>query len=154
MSEAPTNGSNGVHPLNPPRVALITGAAQGIGRAIALRLSQDGLDVALNDIPSNLANLEAVRKEIMRNLGSNGSKRRCVLLTGDVSKEEGVIAMVENTVTELGGLDIVSTCSLRLALRRLRYSQMIANAGIAIVSELVESKRSDCLQPSLSTHAF
>ena len=33
------------------RVALVTGAAQGIGEAISLQLADDGLDIALNDIP-------------------------------------------------------------------------------------------------------
>ena len=112
MAEITANGSNGVsHVSTPPcpaRVALITGAAQGIGRAIALRLSQDGLEVALNDIPNNATNLEAVRKEILRRSEVNGSKRRCILLLGDVSKEEDVISMVDTTVSELGGLDVVS----------------------------------------------
>ena len=40
------------------RVALVTGAARGIGRGIALRLAADGLDVALNDIGANADQLD------------------------------------------------------------------------------------------------
>jgi len=45
-------------------VALVTGAAKGIGRAIALRLAVDGFDVAINDIPSNKHNLDSLAGEI------------------------------------------------------------------------------------------
>ena len=107
-----TNGTNGTThrdstadvAAKTTRIALVTGAAQGIGREIALRLARDGLDIALNDIPSNLANLEAVQEKIQ-----TGTKQRCVLLPGDVSKEEDVIGMVEGAVMELGGVDVVSS---------------------------------------------
>ncbi|RDB30309.1 Diacetyl reductase [(S)-acetoin forming] [Hypsizygus marmoreus] len=90
------------------RVALITGGAQGIGRAIALRLAADGLDVAVDDIPSQLPLLEEVVAEVQK-LG-----RKAIALTYDVSKEEDVQAMVDKTVSDLGRLDV-----------------MVANAGIS-----------------------
>ncbi|KAH7326803.1 hypothetical protein B0J17DRAFT_696832 [Rhizoctonia solani] len=89
------------------RVATVTGAAQGIGRAIALRLASDGIDLAVNDISSKQHELDQLVEEIKR-LG-----RKAITITGDVSKEAEVQAMVQKTVDELGSLDI-----------------MVANAGI------------------------
>ncbi|KAF8684283.1 KR domain [Rhizoctonia solani] len=89
------------------RVAIVTGAAQGIGRAVALKLASNGVDVALADIPSKQDALEQVVKEIER-LG-----RKSIVVTGDVSNEPQVQAIVQKTVEVLGGLDI-----------------MVANAGI------------------------
>lgn len=85
------------------RVALVTGGAQGIGRAIALRLAADGLDVAVDDILSETQRLEEVVTEIKK-LG-----RKAVALTCDVRKEDEVKGMVEQTVAGLGRLDVVCT---------------------------------------------
>jgi NAD(P)-dependent dehydrogenase (short-subunit alcohol dehydrogenase family) len=66
--------------LNEGSVALVTGAARGIGRAIALRLAADGLDVAVNDIEGSVARLESLVAEI-RTLG-----RRALAAPADVSE--------------------------------------------------------------------
>lgn len=46
------------------RVAFISGAARGMGRAIAVKLAADGFDVAINDIPASLAGLEETASEV------------------------------------------------------------------------------------------
>jgi NAD(P)-dependent dehydrogenase (short-subunit alcohol dehydrogenase family) len=96
---SPKSAKNVLH----TRVALVTGSAQGIGRAIALRLASDGLDVAVADLhwQPKLDALACVVKEIV-DLG-----RKSVAVTGDVSKEEDVKAMVNKVVSELGRLDVV-----------------------------------------------
>lgn len=66
------------------RVALVTGAARGIGRGIALRLAADGLDVAVNDIGANSSGLDGVAEEI-RGLG-----RRSATVVADVSRVDEV----------------------------------------------------------------
>ena len=86
------------------RVALITGSAQGIGRAIAIRLAEDGYDVALNDIASQKETLEDLKKQLVQDLG-----RKVIVVVADVSSEEEVKGMVESVVESLGALDVVSS---------------------------------------------
>lgn len=81
--------------------ALVTGAAQGIGRGIALRLAADGFDVALGDLPSSKDALETAAQEI-RALG-----RKAVAFTVDVTVEANVKSLIAYTVKELGSLDVV-----------------------------------------------
>jgi NAD(P)-dependent dehydrogenase (short-subunit alcohol dehydrogenase family) len=88
-----------------PRIALITGAAQGIGRAIALRLAEDGLDIAIADLASQRTKLDGVAEEV------RAKGRRCIVLECDVSQEEEVQHMVQATVDEFDGLDVVGVSS-------------------------------------------
>lgn len=83
-------------------VALVTGASQGIGRAIALRLAHDGFDIAVNDIARGRPGLEILTKEI------TAKGRKSVITIADVSSEREVKDMTEEVVQELGGLDVVS----------------------------------------------
>ena len=84
------------------KVALVTGAARGIGRAVALRLAKDGLDVAVNDLPST-PGLDELVREI------EGKGRRSIPVPADVSLEVEVEKMVLQVVEKLGSLDVVSS---------------------------------------------
>ena len=86
-----------------PRVAIVTGAAQGIGYAIAQRLAEDGIDVAINDIADKQKQIDSVVQEIRK------KGRRAISIPGDVSSETEVISMIEKTSSELGGVDIVGS---------------------------------------------
>lgn len=81
------------------RVAIVTGGARGIGRAIALRLAKDGLNVAINDLDA--AALQKVKVELEQ-LGA-----KAITLVGDVTKEEVVEKIVSDTVKELGYVDVM-----------------------------------------------
>ncbi|MFH1058944.1 MAG: SDR family NAD(P)-dependent oxidoreductase [Pseudomonadota bacterium] len=81
------------------KVAIITGAAQGIGAATALRFAAEGADLALCDL--NSARLEEVAAKV------RGQGRRCLDLIGSVSDRGFVRGLVERTRAELGGLDIL-----------------------------------------------
>lgn len=81
------------------RVALVTGAAQGIGRAIALALAEVGADVAGGDV--KLEQLQGVAKEIEA-LG-----RKTLALHLDVSSPDSVKEAVDKTLEVFGKIDIL-----------------------------------------------
>lgn len=95
------------------KVALITGAAQGIGRGIALRLAKEGADIALVDL--NPEKLRHVAEEVQV-LG-----RKASTFVADVGDREQVFQAVEHAHSTLGGLDI-----------------MVNNAGISQVKPLLD----------------
>ncbi len=82
------------------RVALVTGAGRGIGRAIALRLGEEGADVAVNYCRSKDAAEQVACK--IREMG-----RRATAVQGDVSDPESVESMVGAVTGEFGRIDIL-----------------------------------------------
>ena len=100
------------------KVALVTGAGMGIGRAIALRLAADGFRVVVNDIDQ--ASIDAVAGEIQ------AAGAAAVGVMADVSDREQVHAMVGTAVSHCGRLDV-----------------MVSNAGIVQVAPVMEITESD-----------
>jgi len=91
------------------RVALVTGAAQGLGEAISHRLACEGANLVVADL--NLAGAEKVAAEISAETG-----RKAIAAGVDVTKEDQVEAMLARTVAEYGRLDIaVSNAGILLS---------------------------------------
>ncbi|SHL05358.1 3-oxoacyl-[acyl-carrier-protein] reductase [Selenomonas ruminantium] len=82
------------------KVALVTGASRGIGRAIALKLAAEGAKVAIN-YAGNTAKAEEVKAEIEKNGG------QAILVQADVADAVAVEAMVNATVEAFGQIDIL-----------------------------------------------
>ena len=81
------------------KVALVTGAAQGIGRAIALLLAQKGADIVVSDI--NLEKAEETAREI------EAIGRRAMAIRADVANTNDVERMVEAILERFGQIDIL-----------------------------------------------
>lgn len=82
------------------KVALVTGASRGIGRAIALRLAGEGAKVAIN-YAGNTTKAEAVKAEIEENGGE------AILVQADVADSSAVEAMVAKVTEAFGQIDIL-----------------------------------------------
>ena len=101
------------------KVALVTGAQQGIGAAIALALAGEGADVAVNWL-DHQADAEAVAK------GVRDKGRRAVLIKADVGKLPEIEAMVAEAARQLGTIDI-----------------LVNNAGVYPRVKFLEMRESD-----------
>lgn len=82
------------------KVALVTGASRGIGRAIALRLARGGADVGINYVKN-----EGAAKEVAAEI--EGMGRRAHALQGDVGRADDIKRMFTEALRLLGHIDIV-----------------------------------------------
>lgn len=99
------------------KVAVVTGAARGIGRACAERFLADGARIVLADIDA--ARLEATASAI-------GNAERVLAVVADVSRKADIEALVNATVERFGGLHI-----------------MVNNAGIAMIQDFLDISEAD-----------
>jgi NAD(P)-dependent dehydrogenase (short-subunit alcohol dehydrogenase family) len=100
------------------KVAVVTGARRGIGRAIALEFAKEGAKVVVSDI--ELTECQAVCDEI-RKLGSDAIAVKC-----DVTKKNEVDEMMEKAVRKFGKLDI-----------------MVNNAGVYVAKPVAQTTEKD-----------
>ena len=106
MSEAPTEAP----------VAVVTGAARGIGRKVALVLAERGHAVAANDL--------ATPEETLASLGRIGAQK--LAIPGDVSNEESVLGMVRTVMERFERIDV-----------------LVNNAGISLITPAEETTSAD-----------
>jgi len=101
------------------KVALVTGAGEGIGHAIASQLLEAGSKVILNDLDPELA---------QRAAGALHSKfpGKCLPYAGDASSAETINDMLEFTLAEFGTLDL-----------------LVANAGLTVFGDFFDFSRED-----------
>ncbi len=93
------------------KVALITGASRGIGRAIAIELAKNGANIAIN-YNSNLKSA----KETQKLVDKTGVKSE--IIKADVSREKSIKLLIKQTEKKLGPIDL-----------------LVTNAGIALLSK-------------------
>lgn len=107
------------HSTNMPKTILITGAAQGIGKAIAVDLARKGYQLAIADLPQQNEKAQAVLKEIKE---LQSGVKAPIFLPIDVSNKESVFGVVDKVASHFGAFDV-----------------MINNAGIAMVAKILEA---------------
>ncbi len=83
------------------KVAIVTGASRGIGRAIAIALAKEGADVVVNCLNSETKAQEMVNE--IKKLGRNG-----LVVRADVSKKEDLKKLAGQAVKTFGKIDILS----------------------------------------------
>ncbi len=96
------------------KTAIVTGAARGLGRGIALLLAKEGAKVAVTDI------LEDGGKETAEEIRREGGK--AIFIKHDVTSEDSWSAVVKKVLSEFGKLDI-----------------MVNNAGVQLIKEIAET---------------
>ncbi len=93
------------------KVAIVAGSATGIGKATAIRLSEEGVSLVLGDI--NVAGVKAVAEQL------NKAGGKAVAVACDISDDASVKALVGHAVATYGGVDFMHANAADLALCRI-----------------------------------
>ncbi len=113
------------------KVALITGGDSGIGKAVAIAYAREGADVAISYLAVEQDDAEDTRDWVEK------AGQRCVLLPGDIRDRDHCVALVERTVEDLGGLDI-----------------LVNNAAAQTMNEDLDSIDDDEMQGAFAANVF
>jgi hypothetical protein len=84
------------------RKALVTGADSGIGRATAIAFAREGADIMMSYLPEE----EEDAKEVVKLIEDSGQK--VSVMPGDIADEDFCKQLIDKTVSELGGIDILA----------------------------------------------
>jgi NAD(P)-dependent dehydrogenase (short-subunit alcohol dehydrogenase family) len=112
------------------KIAMVTGAASGIGRASAIRLARDGAVVMVSDI--NLPAAEQVVAEI-RGAGGRAEAIHC-----DITEEDSIRAAVEHTAARFGRLDVLHNNAAYVPLEALEADVDILTIPTAIWDSIMQ----------------
>lgn len=113
------------------KVALITGGDSGIGKAVAIAYAREGADVAISYLAIEQEDAEDTRDWVEK------AGQRCLLLPGDIRDRDHCITLVEDTVKDLGGLDI-----------------LVNNAAAQTMNEDLDSIDDDEMQGAFAANVF
>ena len=113
------------------KVALVTGGDSGIGRAVAIAYAREGADVAISYLADEQLDAEETRAWVEK------AGRRCLLLPGDIRDRDHCTTLVDRTVTELGGIDI-----------------LVNNAAAQTINEEIDSIDDDEMQGAFAANVF
>ena len=113
------------------KVALITGGDSGIGKAVAIAYAREGADVAISYLAVEQGDAEDTQAWVEK------AGQRCVLLPGDIRDRDHCVTLVERTVGELGGIDI-----------------LVNNAAAQTMNEDLDSVDDDEMQGAFAANVF
>ena len=113
------------------KVALITGGDSGIGKAVAIAYAREGADVAISYLAVEQDDAEDTRAWVEK------AGQRCVLLPGDIRDRDHCLTLIERTVSDFGGVDI-----------------LVNNAAAQTMNEDLDSIDDDEMQGAFAANVF